>query len=755
MKRVLVVHRGEEDAVESVVFLGQEVEIRHRGCGRAGSGSGWSGERGLYRCARSVVLEADGHVDAIALDGLPAELELGPARRTHAVGGRLAASTKHTPVVDGSGVRGGLERWGIQLAGRAQPGIFNQKRVLMVPGLNHNGMAQALGRRASHLAYGDPEIFFGLPELPGIGSRATLGPAAGLTLDQLRSAPFDRLHPAAGRGSHSLDARGRQSDVLAGDLDAVLRFGPRDLRRKIVVVEHADESGLEILRQRGTAWAVTLMPSLSEDETLGRWPAAVVEAVLVALRPDPEVPRSEDTYLNLLAGLDWMPAVRALQPEEAGVHRFAFVLHPLDVGFIHRHPAFRWTRYLPGDLVERVAAWMPPLYISTVRGACSPATGQRIEGHLISLAATPRQMMNRPERFTYDRLNRAARLAERMGARILGLGAFTSVVGDAGVTVAHEAGIAVTSGNSLTVAATLEAAKQAVRAMGKEDLTQGRAMVIGATGSIGSVCARLLALAIRDVVLVSIEPDKLIELRRKIETETPGARIEIATRAGNLARDCDLVVTATSAFGQRVLDITTCKPGAVVCDVARPPDLSPAEAALRPDVLVIESGEVVIPGEVDFGYDIGLPPGVAYACLAETALLAMEGRFESFTLGRELSMAKVKEIYRLFKKHGFRIAALHSFGAEVTEELLEEKRRLARRLQHSRERFDALCREARMKLETLPARAKGVPASNGHRTGWWLAAGGLAALGMVAMRRRRRGAPSPSSETGEWDTHSV
>ena len=45
---------------------------------------------------------------------------------------------------------------------------------------------------------------------------------------------------------------------------------------------------------------------------------------------------------------------------------------------------------------------------------------------------------------------------------------------------------------------------------------------------------------------------------------------------------------------QRIVDITKCKPGAVICDVARPPDISREEAALRPDVLVIESGEVLI-----------------------------------------------------------------------------------------------------------------------------------------------------------------
>ena len=39
--------------------------------------------------------------------------------------------------------------------------------------------------------------------------------------------------------------------------------------------------------------------------------------------------------------------------------------------------------------------------------------------------------------------------------------------------------------------------------------------------------------------------------------------------------------------------------------MASPPDITPQEAPLRPDVLVIESGEVLIPGNVNFGYDIG------------------------------------------------------------------------------------------------------------------------------------------------------
>lgn len=401
--------------------------------------------------------------------------------------------------------------------------------------------------------------------------------------------------------------------------------------------------------------------------------------------------------------------VPVLHPEVESVNRFAFLIHPLSVGFIRK--ASPWTRFLPGALLERLAAWRRPFLVSTMTGGHSPATGQRIEGYLFALSATPRELLRRKARFTYDKLHQVAEMAERKGARILGLGAFTKVVGDAGITVAHEADIAVTSGNSLTVAATLESAKQALLRMGRtgtEGLKHGRAMVIGATGAIGSVCSRLLAKACRDVVLVSIEPERLVALERTILAETPGCRVTTATVAGDLAAGCDLIVTATSAFGQRILDLSCCKPGAVICDVALPSDISAEEAALRPDVLVVESGEVLIPGPVDFGFDIGLPPGTAYACLAEAALLAMEGRFEDYTLGRDIKLDRVKEIYRLFQKHGFRLAGLRSFGHYVSDEELATKRALAEDLRSDPVLLARTRAEAAERLAKIPPSSKGV-----------------------------------------------
>ena len=722
MKQILVIHLGDGESIETLSFLGHDWSIKRLGC------------HGEAEQVRALIAAHDGQVDAIGLEGLPAQLRLGGVSLPHSIGSLLPLVATSTPVVDGSGVRGGLERWGVILADRAQPGIFAQKRVLVVPGLNHGGLTQALYRHTRSLRYADPLVYFALPDLPGVGSRRTLDQAATPTLEQLTDAPFRRLFPQAGApGTPRAAAPFDWADVIAGDIGAIRRYAPAKLKRKTIVVECATEDDVADLTARGASIIVTLMPALGAKGELGRWSAATFEALLVAARADQTLPLDENTYLDLIANIDWTPHIRYLQPADAGVNKFAFVIHPLDVRFIHASPWFRWTKIFPNALTEAVAAYMPPLYISRITGGQSPVTGQKIEGYLFSLGATPRQMMKHGERLTYEQLNTCARMAERLGARIMGLGAFTSVVGDAGITVAHEADIAITSGNSLTVAATLEAAKQAVIKMGATDLTRGTAMIVGATGSIGSVCARLLAQAIYNVVLVSIEPERLIELKRRIQAETPGAQVTIATKADEYIGECDLIVTATSAFGQRVVDITKCKPGAVICDVARPEDINPQEAALRPDVLVIESGEVLIPGDIDFGYDIGLPPKTAYACLAETSLLAMEGRFEDYTLGRNIEIERVKEIYRLFKKHQYQLAGLRSFGEYITDDDIAVKRAEADRLRNDPDLFARVRADGAIKIAAIPPMSKHVAATGQTEFAKWAGLGATVSLALLGL----------------------
>jgi predicted amino acid dehydrogenase len=315
------------------------------------------------------------------------------------------------------------------------------------------------------------------------------------------------------------------------------------------------------------------------------------------------------------------------------------------------------------------------VYISEIEGITSQASGKQIKGWFIACPYTPRRMLELPERTVYNKIIQAGHLAEKLGAQILGLGAFTSVVGDAGVTIAKALALPVTTGDSYTVAIAVQAMREAARVMGIAPKT-ATAAVVGATGSIGKVCAALLAEEVAEMILIGRREAALEVLRERIQAHTQ-ARVRTSTRMDDLAK-ADLILTVTSAI-EDVIRPEVLKPGSVVCDVARPRDVSALVAASRDDILVIDGGVVDVPGPVDFHFNFGFPPGKAYACMAETIVLALEGRFEDYTLGKEISRQRVEEIATLAAKHGFKLSGFRSFEREVTEEQIEHVRQRAKR----------------------------------------------------------------------------
>ena len=139
-------------------------------------------------------------------------------------------------------------------------------------------------------------------------------------------------------------------------------------------------------------------------------------------------------------------------------------------------------------------------------------------------------------------------------------------------------------------------------------------------------------------------------------------------------RQAELVLTVTSALSA-VIEPEHLLPGSVICDVARPRDVSARVAASRNDVLVIDGGMVEVPGAVNFHFDFGLPPGKAFACMAETIALALEGRTQDdYTVGKNFTLQHVEEITHIASKHGFRLSGFRSFERPVKEEDIERIR---------------------------------------------------------------------------------
>lgn len=346
--------------------------------------------------------------------------------------------------------------------------------------------------------------------------------------------------------------------------------------------------------------------------------------------------------------------------------RFGFIIHPLTPKQIAK--AYPIAKYLPDSVIEFFSARKGPKLMSQITGVQSK-TSAETEGWFIGCPLTPDQMIKKlPLEKVYERLVQCADMAADMGASLIGLGAFTSVVGDGGITVQQRTRIGVTTGNSYTVATAIQGTLKAAHLL-DIDTKNATLAVVGATGSIGKTCAKILARDFGRTILIGRDPERTAA----VAAEIPGAEASVDV---NSVRQADVVITVSSA-GKELILPEMLRPGSIVCDVARPRDVSVRVAKERPDVLVIEGGVVKVPGNVEFNLNFGFPEKTAYACMSETMLLALEGdpKLFNFTLGKDVTPEQVDIISGLADKHGFELAGFRSFERAVDDEAILRARK--------------------------------------------------------------------------------
>jgi predicted amino acid dehydrogenase len=670
MKLVVSISLGsrKQDFEFSTRFLGEQLRVRR------------IGTDGSVARAIKLLKHWEKLADVIGLGVPKDDYRVGEHHFIDSESARMKAAVTRVPITSGARLDDILQEWAVRHTQSDLGDYFTNARVLFLSGMSHYKLAVSMAEFTQNLRFADPLLQLGVPKLlDSLDALALYAEGAHYVSEWvpprvMPQALFDEWKRFV------LSKAMQKATMVVAPAHELTRFGLAELAGKTIVTSDASEERIAEWRDKGVTMVVDGAPELF-GRVLG--PHVLDAMILAATGKKPEE-MLEDDYLEIITTLQLKP--RILYPNGVKrMNRFAFVIHPLSQEYFKVvKPIEVLSRVSPPlflDSLEKVLAYAPPFVYSRVTGIKSP-TGVEAEGWLISVGGTPREIMSHGPEFTYRRLLEAADIAKKLGAQIMGLGAFTKVVGDAGVTVAKRASLPITTGNSYSASGALWAAHDALlrlrllpRARGKERV-KFKAMVVGATGSIGAACARLLAKAAEEVYLVSPETAKLLALKESILRETPDARLFLSARADRHLAAMDMIVTATSGAGKKVLDIMKVKPGCVITDVARPLDLPPEEVAKRPDVLVIESGEIQLPGDVHMK-NIGLPKNVAYACLAETIVLALEGRFENFTVGRTIEWEKVREIYKLGLKHGMKLAAISGVNGVFSDADIERVRELA------------------------------------------------------------------------------
>ncbi|HEX6870412.1 MAG TPA: hypothetical protein VF163_04885, partial [Micromonosporaceae bacterium] len=449
------------------------------------------GTSGNVAAAEELVRKWVEDASAIAVTGIR------EARAIGRYGGELEAiahvkrATSAVPVTDGYHLGDVLQEWAIRHVQTEMPGYFNNARTVVLGGLYQDRCIRVLREFTQNLEFANPLLRLGLPAR--LQSNALLGMAVDVGLWPVRRLPHRiwRLpRPSfrfpGSRISNALAlAAARDCDVVVATYEELIAFGLEDLAGKTVVTSAISDERLVELAGRGVDLVVDTTPQPFRHVTVS---AAVLEAMMLALVSSHEH-LTDDDLLDMVDAAGLRP--RLLYPNGPKRRsRFAFVIHPLSQQYLSNVEPLRTIAKvsLPPvmDVVEKAMAYAPPFTYSHVGGIKSP-TGAEAEGWLITVGGTPRELMAHSPEFTYARLLAAARMAQMLGAQVMGLGAFTKVVGDAGVTVAKQAPLPITTGNSYSASGALWAAHEAVNRLGLAEVDEagrikGKTMVVGATG---------------------------------------------------------------------------------------------------------------------------------------------------------------------------------------------------------------------------------------------------------------------------------
>jgi fatty aldehyde-generating acyl-ACP reductase len=320
---------------------------------------------------------------------------------------------------------------------------------------------------------------------------------------------------------------------------------------------------------------------------------------------------------------------------------------------------------LPDDEIKDILPWIPPRAVCHVE--VGSITGAKARGLYIDSFIPPDRLQAAYVHENIVRVRGAAACAIKAGARIVSLGGFSSILIEGNFDQLPERhDTAFTTGNTLTVGFIVQGIKKMCALHGR-NLRRSALLIVGATGDVGSGCARCLAPSVRRVLLNARNVERLRRLGAELQAQ--GIQVEVTTDLQQFSAAADIVICAASLASPSLL-LHHIAPDAIVCDAGYPKNLSPTTEV--PGAKVFFGGLGQITGGMRFAPDFrGILnrhpfPDVVHGCLLEGMALALERRFEPFSRGRgAITPARVEEMEAIAARHGIYLAPLYNADGPI------------------------------------------------------------------------------------------
>ena len=341
------------------------------------------------------------------------------------------------------------------------------------------------------------------------------------------------------------------------------------------------------------------------------------------------------------------------------MYDYALIIHPTNEELLHKYEP--GMKHKPSALVKKVLEWMSPFTAAEINGLNSPL-GRTAKGALVMCPLLLEQMVSLSPSKVMKSVIQTLKFAQTLNPKLIGLTAYAAFSGHKGLDLAQMLNLPLTTGSNYTLATIPESILRAANEM-EIELDKSHVLLLGATSSLGRYCFEILNHFVGGIFITSHNKDKLNLLWAELPKEKRN-KIHLARDINSILDKVKIIIVATNHIPPD-LNIHKLSPGTVIFDASYPRRIP---SKLRDDILVIDGVTIKPPGEVNFNFDFGLPPGLCYPCMAEPMILALERKFENYSLGREFDAAKIREIMRWSAKHGFEVAALTSQEKVISDE---------------------------------------------------------------------------------------
>jgi hypothetical protein len=219
------------------------------------------GTDGDLKKAAQMYRDLDGKVDAMGVGGGDLGLSVGdhwyPLRSLTA----LVKDVKHTPVVDGSGLKMTLERRAVHEVTQKLAAYIPEKTALVMTAVDRWGMAQGVLEAGYKVTFGDVIYSLGIP-IP-LYTEQAIRRLASIVAPVISRLPFQWIYPIGESQEHRKPTAVQyfqRANVILGDRHYIWKYMPERMDGKIIITNTTTREDVETFRKAGVRFLVTTTP---------------------------------------------------------------------------------------------------------------------------------------------------------------------------------------------------------------------------------------------------------------------------------------------------------------------------------------------------------------------------------------------------------------------------------------------------------------------------------------------------------------